>query len=591
MPVPASNRGSGGGSSASSDLDVTRARFQQQLAEMQSSFDQLASFGSQYETLTGVLESLPKKMSHDIMVPFGRGLFFEGHLEHTNEVVMHVGESYYCERTVANALKTIRDRKQENANLMAAQEKAMEALRKEEAMLFDENLMLGRESRDGRGGGTKIAATAASSGGGAPGPKKTAPLGGAAAPVKETIVEKEDPAAQVILDVDVDENELIHDEDDVDQEQEQEQDRAVSAEEAARHLGRFVEIEEKEGEMEDWIRVEKSSSPSARPLPSPKEKLPAYPREAAHVDVADADAALAERLAREFSLAAARTTATAATDEADVSARNRGDTSEDDPLALLRQMEETEEKMQSSCRDQELESRESADSHSAMPSLGDSIAELARKQAWFDEMHRDLEQPTPRVLPNTNVTRLPGVEDGVLADVKRKATRSYDGGSLTKAGAKKVNPILEVNDRIVSERVLDLLGCEERNIVDEKQKWGSSAEPSSQSSSPQKQAEGLEIPPNKKEPLMVKALAEPLIQEVIRSRETESSGNKGNDADWQESVDAACSSTKVRLETPKSVTFDERPEVVVHTEEKPLAAPTKRVSKFKQERMARANMM
>ena len=79
-----------------------RAHFEHTLAELEDHRDQ-------YDALLGVLDDLPSKLRHDVMVPFGSNMaFFEGEIRHTNEVVMHLGDCWFAERTVANAMKTIR---------------------------------------------------------------------------------------------------------------------------------------------------------------------------------------------------------------------------------------------------------------------------------------------------------------------------------------------------------------------------------------------------------------------------------------------------------------------------------------------------
>ncbi|CAD7937442.1 unnamed protein product [Amoebophrya sp. A25] len=119
-------------------MDVAQHHMRESLAQMRESLRQLEEFGEQYEELETTLESLPLKLKHEAMIPFGKGLFFEGQIEHTNEVVMHLGDSYYAERTVPQALKTIRERKSENEKLIAAQCKAIENLEAEEKLMLQE---------------------------------------------------------------------------------------------------------------------------------------------------------------------------------------------------------------------------------------------------------------------------------------------------------------------------------------------------------------------------------------------------------------------------------------------------------------------
>nr|XP_009861789.1 unconventional prefoldin RPB5 interactor [Ciona intestinalis] len=60
-----------------------------------------------YNHLAAKLKTLPDKMSHDVMVPFGPLAFSPGKLIHTNELLVHLGDSWFAEVTCKQGLKII----------------------------------------------------------------------------------------------------------------------------------------------------------------------------------------------------------------------------------------------------------------------------------------------------------------------------------------------------------------------------------------------------------------------------------------------------------------------------------------------------
>ena len=69
---------------------------------------ELSGFVQQYDQLTDVLNDLPKKLHHEVLVPFGDAdlaFFPKGRLVHTNEVVMHLGDCWYSIYTLFMAMQ------------------------------------------------------------------------------------------------------------------------------------------------------------------------------------------------------------------------------------------------------------------------------------------------------------------------------------------------------------------------------------------------------------------------------------------------------------------------------------------------------
>ncbi|XP_033754413.1 unconventional prefoldin RPB5 interactor-like [Pecten maximus] len=60
-------------------------------------------FRSDYVALKTRLKTLPDKVSHDVMVPFGSLAFMPGKLVHTNEVLVLLGDNWFAERSAKQA--------------------------------------------------------------------------------------------------------------------------------------------------------------------------------------------------------------------------------------------------------------------------------------------------------------------------------------------------------------------------------------------------------------------------------------------------------------------------------------------------------
>ncbi|KAI3839291.1 hypothetical protein MKW92_002834 [Papaver armeniacum] len=74
-------------------------RVEGSIAEHQEELDHIRSFISDNNNLIHLIYKLPDELHHDIMVPFGKAAFFPGHVVHTNEFIVLLGEGYYVQRT------------------------------------------------------------------------------------------------------------------------------------------------------------------------------------------------------------------------------------------------------------------------------------------------------------------------------------------------------------------------------------------------------------------------------------------------------------------------------------------------------------
>eukprot|EP00301_Raphidiophrys_heterophryoidea_P021352 c5809_g1_i1.p1 GENE.c5809_g1_i1~~c5809_g1_i1.p1 ORF type:complete len:476 (-),score=99.95 c5809_g1_i1:25-1419(-) len=107
-----------------SGLDEKTAKLKQRISKSSTDLDQIAKLGP-------CLSTLPSRISHEIMVPFGSKAFFPGRLVHTNEVFCCLGAETFAWRTVEQA-KEIATRKEQ------AMTKQLETLEVELAALQEQ---------------------------------------------------------------------------------------------------------------------------------------------------------------------------------------------------------------------------------------------------------------------------------------------------------------------------------------------------------------------------------------------------------------------------------------------------------------------
>ena len=91
--------------------DRAAAHLEKRTSTRKEELQYLRSCSESYANLNSLLEELPTKLRHEVMVPFGSLAFFEGSIEHTNEVLMLLGDNWFVERTAARATQTINSRR------------------------------------------------------------------------------------------------------------------------------------------------------------------------------------------------------------------------------------------------------------------------------------------------------------------------------------------------------------------------------------------------------------------------------------------------------------------------------------------------
>ncbi|BFZ13454.1 hypothetical protein BsWGS_16493 [Bradybaena similaris] len=83
------------------------------ISETTVKMEQLEQFKQDYKCLQDRLRTLPDKLTHDVMVPFGKLAFMPGRLTHTNEILVLLGDNWFVERSAKQAVDIINRRIQE----------------------------------------------------------------------------------------------------------------------------------------------------------------------------------------------------------------------------------------------------------------------------------------------------------------------------------------------------------------------------------------------------------------------------------------------------------------------------------------------
>nr|XP_054748678.1 LOW QUALITY PROTEIN: unconventional prefoldin RPB5 interactor-like [Lytechinus pictus] len=81
------------------------------LFETKDKLQQWQKFDEDYSALKARLTTLPEKVSHEVMVPFGKLAFMPGQLIHTNEILVLLGDNWFAERSATQACQIIDRRK------------------------------------------------------------------------------------------------------------------------------------------------------------------------------------------------------------------------------------------------------------------------------------------------------------------------------------------------------------------------------------------------------------------------------------------------------------------------------------------------
>ncbi|KAJ8303397.1 hypothetical protein KUTeg_019793 [Tegillarca granosa] len=97
------------------------------LASTDEKIEQWQKFKTDYKALKDRLKTLPDKVTHDVMVPFGSLAFMPGKLVHTNEIMVLLGDNWFVERSAKQAAAIV-DRRIKSVNT------ELEALQKQRSL-------------------------------------------------------------------------------------------------------------------------------------------------------------------------------------------------------------------------------------------------------------------------------------------------------------------------------------------------------------------------------------------------------------------------------------------------------------------------
>ncbi|KNE65490.1 hypothetical protein AMAG_11109 [Allomyces macrogynus ATCC 38327] len=78
--------------------------------EADRAVDQWTRLQADYRDLHSTLSTLPDKVSHTVMVPFGPLAFMPGKLVHTNEITVMLGDNWFAERSARQAVGVVERR-------------------------------------------------------------------------------------------------------------------------------------------------------------------------------------------------------------------------------------------------------------------------------------------------------------------------------------------------------------------------------------------------------------------------------------------------------------------------------------------------
>jgi prefoldin alpha subunit len=107
----------------------------------EAQLDALRGLEAEYEAAMDVLEWLPRKLRHELMVPLGPLCFAPGFLQHTNEVLVLLGDNVFAERTAAQAREVLARRLEivrASANAAEGDRRALSEAREASARVLGE---------------------------------------------------------------------------------------------------------------------------------------------------------------------------------------------------------------------------------------------------------------------------------------------------------------------------------------------------------------------------------------------------------------------------------------------------------------------
>lgn len=86
------------------DIERLKAEQLSAIEKTGERISQLEKYKNDYDNLKKQLKTLPEKVTHDVMVPFGKLAFMPGRLIHTNEITVLLGDNWFAEISAKDAI-------------------------------------------------------------------------------------------------------------------------------------------------------------------------------------------------------------------------------------------------------------------------------------------------------------------------------------------------------------------------------------------------------------------------------------------------------------------------------------------------------
>ncbi|KAJ3402105.1 uri1, prefoldin-like chaperone [Chytriomyces hyalinus] len=110
------------------------ARYQQQveqlIAKAEQDLERCKQHEQDYSSLDKFLQSVPLTIRRNYNVPIGKLAFMKGHIIHTNEVLVSLGDNWFVDQSVAQAKGIVKRRKEYAADNTRAKNEEIEQLKK-----------------------------------------------------------------------------------------------------------------------------------------------------------------------------------------------------------------------------------------------------------------------------------------------------------------------------------------------------------------------------------------------------------------------------------------------------------------------------
>ena len=84
-------------------VEIAEERFTRIIQERRQRLKDIHKQVKEYDALCNKLQELPRKLTHSCMVPLGDLAFMPGTIEHSNEIMVLLGENYFVRRSASQA--------------------------------------------------------------------------------------------------------------------------------------------------------------------------------------------------------------------------------------------------------------------------------------------------------------------------------------------------------------------------------------------------------------------------------------------------------------------------------------------------------